>query len=73
MLELSDENIENIEPLTLEIIEKLDRVSELDKITLLSYLAKQVSYETMDIVTVSIGEEKHHFETITYEWGSIKK
>jgi hypothetical protein len=71
MLELSDQNIEKIEPLTLEIIEKLDGVPELDKIILLSYLAKQVSYEAMDTVTISIGDEERQFETITYKWGQL--
>jgi hypothetical protein len=73
VFESLDQEIGLLEPLTLEIIEKLHRIPTLNKITLLSCLAKQVSYETMDIVTVSIGEEKHHFESITYEWGNLKQ
>lgn len=71
MLEITEQKIKQLSQSSIEITELLDRVGISDKCLLLAYLAKQVSYEEICLVTVSIQIENRIVSNCSYSHGNL--
>lgn len=72
MLEITEEKINQLSQASIQITELLDQVGINDKYLLLAYLAKEVSYLEICLVTVSIQVEDRIVSNCSYLHGNIK-
>jgi hypothetical protein len=71
MLEITEEKINQLSQASIQITELLDQVGISDKYLLLAYLAKEVSYQEICLVAVSIQVEDRIVSNCSYLNGSL--
>jgi hypothetical protein len=74
ILELDEDTIKSHSQNMVEIVQKIDNLTDLEVYQLLSYVAKHASYVSMDRVTVIVETpDEDPIANITYELGGLIK